>query len=105
MVHKTRILRRTATALLVLTFCLSGAALAQESTTPVMAVIDINTASALEIEGVVGDPELAQRIVASRPFANKRQLVSRELMPLEAYDKVKDRLVARRLPPAPEDAN
>ena len=83
----------------------SGFAIAQEEQPPLperIVIVDINSASVEEIEEIVIDELLAQRIVENRPYANKRQLVSRELVTLEQYDEIKDRIVARRQTPSPQ---
>lgn len=60
------------------------------------ALVDINSASLEEIQSVVSDETLAKQIIEKRPYANKRQLVSRDLLSEEDYEKIKDRIVARR---------
>ena len=92
--------RKILAGTLLFTFLLGIAAFAAQSSdsrpTPVM-VVDINSAPLEEIEKVVLDEGLAQRIIDNRPYANKRQLVSRQLMSLEDYDEIKDRIIARRI--------
>ena len=63
---------------------------------PTVALIDINTAPLVDIQRVVLNDLLAKTIVDNRPYANKRQLVTRRLMTAEDYDKIKDRIVARQ---------
>ena len=41
---------------------------------------------------------LAKKIVEGRPYRNKRDLVTRQLLTKEQYDKVKDLIVAKRSP-------
>jgi len=60
-------------------------------------VIDINSAPLAALEGIVQDEGLAQRIIENRPYANKRQLLSRRLVLAEQYDEIKDRIIARRI--------
>ena len=76
---------------------------AQEPQAPdsVPALLDINTASAEQLTGIVMDEEVAQRIIENRPYANKRQLVSRNLVTEEEYERIKDRIVARRVSTEP----
>jgi hypothetical protein len=45
--------------------------------------------------------EVAQRIIESRPYDNKRQLVSRNLVSEEEYERIKDLIVARRVSTEP----
>ena len=99
--------RKILTGTLLFTFLLGIAAFGAQSSdsrpAPVM-IVDINSAPLEEIEEVVRDEDLAKRIIDNRPYANKRQLVSRQLMSLEDYDEIKDRIIARRIQdPAVED--
>jgi DNA uptake protein ComE-like DNA-binding protein len=101
---KASVTRRTiqmlvAVALLSLPLGLS--AQEPESPTPSAELLDINTATAEQLTRVVMDEEVAQRIIENRPFANKRQLVSRDLVSEEEYERIKDRIVARRVSSEP----
>ena len=69
---------------------------AQAPTDEPVAPIDINSASLEEIQGVVVDEMLARQIIDGRPYANKRQLLTRDLVTEEEYDRIKDRIIARR---------
>ena len=62
-------------------------------------IVDINSAPVEQIERIVLDNLLATRIIEGRPYANKRQLLSRRLVSQEEYDRIKDRIIARRLVP------
>jgi len=62
-------------------------------------IVDINSAPVEEIESIVLDDLLAMRIIEGRPYANKRQLLSRRLVSEEEYERIKDRIVARRMVP------
>ena len=59
--------------------------------------IDINTATEAELKAVpeIGDT-YASKIIAGRPYANKAQLKSRDVIPAPVYAKVKDLVVARK---------
>ena len=59
-------------------------------------IVDINSAPLEEIETVVMNEDLAKKIIDNRPYANKRQLLTRKLVSMEQYDEIKDRIVARR---------
>lgn len=53
--------------------------------------ININTASVGELDGLIGIGEVrAQTIVASRPYGNIEELVSKAKIPQSVYDKIKD---------------
>lgn len=65
-----------------------------ETTATGASLIDINSASAEELERLPGiGPVRAQRIVQSRqqdgPFADTQELVSRQLVPLSVYEQIK----------------
>ena len=61
-------------------------------------LVDINSAPMEDIESIVLNELLAKKIVDNRPYANKRQLVTRRLITLEQYEEIKDRIIARRGP-------
>lgn len=76
----------------------SGAARAS-APRPTMAPgpVDINTASTSQLMAVPGiGATYAKRIIASRPYSSKDQLVSKGVLPQGVYDKVKNQLVAHR---------
>jgi competence protein ComEA len=60
-------------------------------------LIDINTASQDELKALpgIGDAYSAA-IVKNRPYTNKRQLVSKKVIPQATYDKIADRVVAKQ---------
>ena len=60
--------------------------------------VDINTASDSELKAIpgLGDAYVA-KIVAGRPYANKTQLKSRNILPGPVYEKVKDLIVAKQI--------
>ena len=95
--------RRTFALTLTLVFLLGLAAVAPDNTEAQSTmIVDINSAPLADIEAVVRDRDLAQRIIDNRPYANKRQLLSRQLVSMEQYDEIKDRIVARRVAPPNE---
>jgi DNA uptake protein ComE-like DNA-binding protein len=60
--------------------------------------IDINSASEEDFVLVGIDRPAAKKIMQARPFRSKADLVSRQLLTREQYDKVKDLLVAKQPP-------
>jgi len=60
-------------------------------------LIDINAASQDDLKSLpgIGDAYSAA-IIKNRPYANKRQLVSRKVIPQATYDKIADRVVAKQ---------
>ena len=58
-------------------------------------VIDINSASESELKAIPGIGDAyAAKIIASRPYANKAQLKSRNVLPIPVYEKTKDLIIA-----------
>lgn len=60
--------------------------------------IDINTATKAELSAIpgVGDA-YAAKIIAGRPYANKSQLKSRNVLSEADYEKVKDLIIAKKV--------
>lgn len=59
--------------------------------------IDINSATEAELKAVPGIGDTyASKIIAGRPYANKAQLKSRDVIPAPVYAKVKDLVVAKK---------
>jgi competence protein ComEA len=58
--------------------------------------VDINSASEEQLTKL---PEintgLALKIMGGRPYQNAQELVTRQVIPQDIYDKIKDRIVAR----------
>jgi competence protein ComEA len=64
---------------------------------PSGALIDINTATAAELRSLPGmGNAYVRRVIAGRPYTAKNQLVTRGVLPQEAYEKIQARIVARR---------
>lgn len=60
-------------------------------------LIDINSATAAELEAVPGiGAAYSAKIIAGRPYANKQQLVQKKILPGNVYAKVKAHLVAKQ---------
>ena len=60
--------------------------------------VDINTAAEEDLVLVGIDRAAAKKIVQARPYRSKSDLVSKQLLTREQYDKVKDLLVAKQPP-------
>jgi len=58
--------------------------------------VDINNALQADIEALGIDKAVAKKIVDGRPYRNKRELVTKQLLTSEQYNKLKDQLVARQ---------
>ena len=60
-------------------------------------LIDINSATEAELKAI---PDIgaayASKIIAARPYANKAQLKSRNVLPVLVYEQVKDLIIAKQ---------
>ncbi len=60
-------------------------------------LVDINHASRLDLESLPGVGEVyARRIIEGRPYAEKTQLRSRDIIPAGTYEKIRDYIIARQ---------
>ena len=60
-------------------------------------MLDINTASADQLRALPGiNDAYAAKIIAGRPYSGKNQLVEKDVIPQDAYDRIKDRIVAKQ---------
>jgi competence protein ComEA len=59
-------------------------------------VVDINAAAEADIISVGIDRSVAKKIVEGRPWRNKRDLLTKQLLTKEQYEKFKDSLVAKQ---------
>ena len=97
-------LRRNIVGIVVLALVCTvtlGAQIKEMPKTPVKPInapkaVDINSAAESEIIALGIAGPVAKKIVDGRPYRNKRDLVTRQLLTPEQYDKFKDLLVARR---------
>jgi competence protein ComEA len=60
-------------------------------------LLDINTATPAQLKALpgIGD-NYVQRIIAGRPYTAKNQLATRGIIPQDAYEKIRDQIVAHR---------
>lgn len=59
--------------------------------------IDINRANAATLKTLPGIGDAySSAIIKNRPYKNKSQLVSRKVIPQVTYDKIKDKIVAKK---------
>jgi len=59
-------------------------------------VVDINAASEADIVSIGIEKTVAKKIVEGRPWRSKRDLVTKQLLTKEQYEKLKNSLVAKR---------
>ncbi len=68
-----------------------------------VALVDINSATQKQLEAIPGiGKEHCHHIMMGRPYENTEELVTREILPKETYDKVKNRIVAKAEKPKAE---
>jgi competence protein ComEA len=68
-----------------------------------VAVVDINTATQQQLEAIPGiGKDHCHHIIMGRPYDNTEQLLTRNILPKETYDKVKGRLTVAKAEPKPK---
>ena len=73
------------------------ASTSQKSSSKSSNLIDINNASASELKALPGIGDAySGAIIKNRPYANKRQLLSRKVVPQATYDKISDQIIAKQ---------
>lgn len=86
-------IRRNVTGflLIVLALALSSIAIAQSKKQ-----VDINSASEEEMVAIGIEKATAKKIIEARPYRNKTELMSKQLLTRAQYDKLKDQIVAKQ---------
>jgi len=91
---------RFATLLLMIVACGSFASPVRDTDTPPRTTggrVDINHASNAELKTLPGIQDaFAAAIVKNRPYKNKLQLLSKQVIPEAAYGKIKNKIVAKQ---------
>ena len=60
-------------------------------------LVDINRASTAELKSLPGIQDAyATAIVRNRPYKNKKQLLTKQVIPEAAYGKIKARIIAKQ---------
>ncbi|MDO8503838.1 MAG: helix-hairpin-helix domain-containing protein [bacterium] len=61
----------------------------------VTGLININTATAVELDGLWGiGPARAQAIIEARPFSSIEELLSKKIVPSNVYERIRDEITA-----------
>ena len=103
--HGLGAMRLARTAVLLLSLSLPGLQVAGfatpgknlDSAPAIRELIDINRASAVELKTLPGIQDAyAAAIVKNRPYKNKTQLLSKQIIPEAAYGKIKNKIIAKQ---------
>lgn len=104
---RLRAIRRTIAVMFMLTLVWTLGLAAQTTTKPMspvtstkkstgtLAKVDINSASETQIEGLGIDQTTTKKIIAARPFKSKKDLLTKQLLTADQYNKVQNLIVAR----------
>lgn len=70
---------------------------ATTAATPAAALVDINSATKAELDALPGiGSARADAIIKGRPYRGKDELISKKIIPSNAYDGIKDKVIARQ---------
>jgi DNA uptake protein ComE-like DNA-binding protein len=70
---------------------------AKPATAPAAELIDINHATAAQLEPLKGiGPARAAAIIKGRPYRGKDELLEKKIVPKNVYDEIKDKIIAKQ---------
>ena len=69
---------------------------AEENAPPAaIALVDLNTASLAELNGLKGGGSIGRAIIQHRPYASVEQLLSKRVLNRATYQRIKDQVMVR----------
>jgi DNA uptake protein ComE-like DNA-binding protein len=75
----------------------SGKSKPQTSTAKTADLLDINSASAEDLDKLPGiGKAYSAKIIAGRPYKRKDELVNKKILPASVYAKIKDQIIAKQ---------
>ena len=70
-----------------------------QTTAPLAGPLDLNTATPTQLRALPGMGDAyVKRILEGRPYTAKNQLITRGILPQNAYDRIREFIVAHRPP-------
>ena len=74
-----------------------AAKMAPAATAPKAALVDINSATKAELDALpqIG-PARSEAIIKNRPYKGKDDLINKKIIPQNAYDAIKDKIIAKQ---------